>query len=163
MEFPVCIEIRRSVLLFCVLILVHLVAAACVASLVWAWYWRGILLALAALSLYLALRPARVSHLYLINKDRAEATLLSGERVEISVLPQTTVFAVLLVLRLKVEAIAAGDDCAEGDSIVQKVVSLTLVHGQLSAENFRKLSLWLRWHSVSDDSDNLPKSDEPTS
>jgi len=60
--------------------------------------------------------------------------LYGGHREALSILPDTTVFAWLIVLRFRI-----GDE--------QGASTLALLPDQMSSEQFRALRLWLRWHA----------------
>jgi hypothetical protein len=133
-QFPIAIELHRSALLFFLLVLFHALAAACLVMLPWSWHQRSVLLILVGLSLGYALRRPRIIGLRLCTRDRLDCVLADGNRVAAKALPGSTVFARLIVLRLRI-----GDDT--------RVTSLALLPDQMSTEQFRLLRLWLRWHA----------------
>lgn len=134
MQFPVFIELHRSFLLLSSLVLFHALAAACVLVLPWSWYLRGALLVVAGFSLWLALRPSRILAIRLCRRDAIEGFFLDGHRETLTVMPDSTVFGRLIVLRLRI-----------GDQ--RRVCQLALLPDQMIAEQFRVLRLWLRWHT----------------
>ena len=136
MRFPVLIELHRSNRLSLLLVLFHITASASLIILPWPLYLRTVALALVGLSAWRSLRPSEVVSLCLSAKDRLECTLKDGTHCEPSVLPETTVFAALIVLRLRF---------GEG----KRASSLALLPDHMSADQFRALRLWLRWHAVS--------------
>jgi hypothetical protein len=130
-QFPISIELQRSYLLVALLLIVHAGAAACVIVLPWSWLVRGGVLLVIAASLAHALRPSKITALRL-HKDAIEGVLANGERVALTILPGSTVFLWLVVLRLR-SAQDAG------------IVNLSLLPDQMSTQGFRVLRLWLRW------------------
>lgn len=134
MQFPVFIELRRSVLLSLLLVLLHGTAVVCVQAVPVGALLRAFLSMLVAISAWASLRPNAIEGLRLCAHDRMEC-VFSGGRCEVSsVLPETTVFVGLIVLRIRV-----GED--------RKKRTVSLLPDQMSAEQFRMLRLWLRWHS----------------
>jgi toxin CptA len=134
MQFPISIELRRSYLLFSVLLIVHAGAAACATILPWHWAPRAALVAVIAHSLFRALRPPRIVGLILRDKKRFEGRLANGECAELEIASDSAVFRRLIVLRLRV-----GDD--------KRVSALPVLADQMPAEQFRRLRLWLRWRA----------------
>jgi hypothetical protein len=139
-QFPIAIGLHRSTLLSILLVLVHGAAAACLIALPWSWALRSVPLLLLGLSLGYALRTSRIIGLRLCGRDRLDCLLADGRRVAASVLPDSTVFYRLIVLRLRI-----GEE--------KRVSSLALLPDQMSAEHFRLLRLWLRWQAASKDDD----------
>ena len=134
MQFPVSIELRRSRFLSLLLVLVHALTAGCVAVLPWTWPLRLFLLALVGASLWHALRPHVIVALCIYSRDRLDCLLADGTWAVHSIQPDSTVFDQLIVLRLRV-----GEE--------KRIRHLTLLPDQMSAEQFRVLRLWLRWHA----------------
>lgn len=132
MQFPIHIELRRSRLLVFFLLLFHALATACVIALAWPWPLRSLLLVLIAVSAWHNLRPQKIIGLRLAGDGGLDCLFAGGERTATLVLPDSTVFNHLIVLRLRV-----------GD--LRCVVSLVLLPGSISVEQFRVLRLWLRW------------------
>ena len=62
--------------------------------------------------------------------------LADGRQVAAMVLPDSTVFIFLIVLRLRI-----GEE--------RRVSNVTLLPDQMSSEPFRLLRLWLRWRAES--------------
>ena len=112
----------------------HAIAAGCVVALPWSWLLRGVAVLLLCCSLGYALRPPRIIGLRLAARDRLECLLAGGDRVAATVLDDSTVFSRLIVLRQRI-----GEET--------RVNSLVLLPDQMSAEQFRVLRLWLRWHA----------------
>ncbi len=112
----------------------HTVAACSLIVLPWSLILRLLLIALVGLSLGYSVRPPRVIGLRLAGRDRLECLLADGDRVAAKLLPDSTVFTWLIVLRLCI-----GEE--------ERVSSLVLLTDQMLAEQFRLLRLWLRWHA----------------
>ena len=98
------------------------------------WHWTllsplGILL---GVSLWRALQPTEIVGLRLSERAGLDCILPPGERIAVQILPDSTVFRQLLVLRLRF-----------GDT--GRVRSLALLPDSMSSEQFRVLRLWLRW------------------
>ena len=111
-------------------------AAACVfLCLPWPPLLRGALAIGLGVSLWRALRPPRIASLRLDGKGGLECVLPDGTRLQATPLPDTTVFAWLVVLRLRAE-----DE--------KGTISLPLFPDHMSREEFRILRLWLRWNVV---------------
>ena len=134
MQFPIVIGLHRSILLVILLVLVHAVAACCLVVLPSSWPLRCLLLLAVGCSLVCALRSPRIVGLRLAARDRLECLQGDGDRVAATVLDDSTVFTRLIVLRLRI-----GDET--------RASSLVLLPDQMSAEQFRVLRLWLRWHA----------------
>lgn len=132
MQFPVNIGLHRSRVLLFLLLLLHGVAAACVMVLPWAMLWRVVALLTVGVSLFAALRRPRIVGLRLVTKDRLECLLVDGSCVAAKTLPDSTVFARMLVLRLRL-----GEE--------RRISQLVVFYDQLGADEFRRLRLWLRW------------------
>ena len=135
MQFPVSIELRRSRFLSLLLVLVHVLAAGCVAVLPWTWPLRVLLLVLVGASLWHALRSHVIVGLCIYGRDRLDCLLADDTRAVLAIQPDSTVFHQLIVLRLRV-----------GEQ--KRISHLTLLPDQMSAEQFRVLRLWLRWHTA---------------
>ncbi len=110
----------------------HALAAVCILYVPVVWYVRGALLPILAFSLWRALRPCEILSLRLSVGEGLSCCLDNGERIKATVLPESTVFVWLVVLRLRIDE--AG------------VRTLTLFPDQMSREEFRMLRLWLRWN-----------------
>ena len=134
MRFPVSIKLHRSHQLSLLLVLFHAIAAGCVIVLPRALPVGAVLLVPVCLSLWFALRPGRIVGLRIFARDRLDCHLADDTYVAVKVLPDSTVFFRLIVLRLRI-----GEE--------QRVSSLTLLPDQMSAEQFRLVRLWLRWHA----------------
>ncbi|MBK8116214.1 MAG: hypothetical protein IPK44_17855 [Candidatus Accumulibacter sp.] len=132
MQFPIQIELRRSRLLWCLTSLLYVVAASCLLALPWPPGLLCVLLVALALSAWHALRPSRVVGLRLGNRGDLLLLLAGGDALSVAVQPETAVFRQLIVLRVR------GDDQRRTDS-------LALLPDSMSAEQFRRLRLWLRW------------------
>ncbi|MBV5336665.1 MAG: hypothetical protein J0653_01245, partial [Deltaproteobacteria bacterium] len=59
-RLPVSIGLHRSLLLLFLLVLIHILAAACIALLPWSWFVRSIFLVCIGISAVCFLRPAKV-------------------------------------------------------------------------------------------------------
>ena len=134
MQFPVSIELHRSFLLSFLLVLLHVLAAGSVSILPWPWFWRSSLLVVAGLSLSIALQPSRILSIRLSGREVIEGVFSDGHREALSVLPDSTVFGKLIVLRFRV-----------GEK--RLACHLALLPDQMTTEQFRVLRLWLRWHA----------------
>ncbi|SBT04342.1 conserved hypothetical protein [Candidatus Accumulibacter aalborgensis] len=132
MQFPLHLTLRRSRLLSFLIVWVHLLAGGCVWVLSWPAALRYGLLALLALSAWHALRRSPVVALRLTEGGELAFLSAAGDRVLVSVKPETVVFSQLIVLR------ARDDD--QG-----RLMTLVLLTDSMSAEQFRQLRLWLRW------------------
>jgi hypothetical protein len=135
MQFPVYIGLHRSRFLFLLLSLFHLIAAACVVVLPWPWFLQTVVLLFLAVSAWLSTRPSKIIGLSILSSERMDCRFADGSRHQLSLLSDSTVFSHLIVLRLKL-----------GEA--SRTTSLTLLPDQMSANEFRVLSLWLRWRSV---------------
>ena len=134
MQFPISIELRRSRFLSLLLLLAHALTAGCVTVLPWVWPLRLLLLALVGASLWHALRPHIFVGLCIYGRDRLDCLLANGTRAVLTIQLDSTVFDQLIVLRLQI-----GEE--------KRIRHLTLLPDQMSAEQFRVLRLWLRWHA----------------
>lgn len=132
MRFPIHIELRRSRQLAFFLLLFHALAVACVISLPWSWPLRSMLLVLIALSIWRTLQPSKITGLRLFAQGHLDCLCAGGEYAAAQVLPDSTVFNQLIVLRVRIS-----------DEL--RVVNLALLADCTSAEQFRVLRLWLRW------------------
>lgn len=136
MQFPVCIELQRSHFLTLLLVLFHTLATGSVIALPFDWLLRSVLLLVIGWSLWYSLRPSRILGLRISERDGLDARLADGNRVALTALSDSTVFTRLIVLRLRI-----GEE--------KRVSGLALLPDQMSAEQFRWLRLWLRWHTES--------------
>jgi len=138
-QFPIQIELRRSRLLLPLLLAVHVLALASVAGLPWPWEIRAlpvVAIGVSAVSaLYDAARPAGILALRLSDKRGIACIVAGGDPVPATVLPGSTVFGCLIVLRVRMGETGG-------------VTSLPLLPDSMSAEEFRALSLWLRWQAA---------------
>lgn len=134
MRFPIHIELHRSRFLFLLLLVVHALAVGCVAVLPWSAPLRLLLLLLIGVLAWRAFRPPSISALRLLEKGALECVLSNGERMPASVLPDSTVFARLIVLRLRV-----------GER--GRVRALTLLPDSMTPAEFRALRVCLRWRA----------------
>jgi len=131
-QFPVSIELHRSRFFALLLFLFHLLATGCLLVVPWHWPIRFTLVLLVGLSARRAVRSPGIIALRISALDHLDCFLADGSQHEATVLPCSTVFSRLIVLRLSV-----GEE--------KKVVSMTLFPDQMSANQFRILCLWLRW------------------
>lgn len=132
MQFPIFIGLRRSRFFFCLLVVLHGVAAASLLALPWPPSLRYGLLVLVGLALGYALRPPRIVGLRFAAPDRLDCLLANGQHVVAKALPDSTVFSRLIVLRLRIGA-------------EKRVTGLVVLPDQTSLEQFRLLRLCLRW------------------
>ncbi|MEI7429103.1 MAG: protein YgfX [Betaproteobacteria bacterium] len=135
MQFPVSIELHRSRLFAFLLVLFHLLATVCLLVVPWPWPIRLIIVLLIGLSTRRAMRSPGIIALRLSALDHLDCFLADGNQHDATVLPCSTVFSRMIVLRLSV-----GEE--------KRVVSMTLFPDQMSANQFRILSFWLRWRSA---------------
>ena len=80
-----------------------------------------------------AIMSGTAQALCLLDSKRLELISAAGKRIAVSVLPDSTVFDCLIVLRYR--------EAEEGAA-----KSLVLLPDQMTSEAFRQLRLWLRWH-----------------
>ena len=142
MQFPVAIELRRSAILSLLVVLVHVVAAVGLLALRWetAWFWPlrlALLLAIAASIVYFLSQSSDIVGLILASKTELTCRLVDDRKLVLQVLPDSTVFNQLIVLRLRV-----------GET--PKTSNLVLLPDQMSSEQFRMLRVWLRWQVTND-------------
>ena len=62
-----------------------------------------------------------------------EGSLKNGQRVQLTVLPQSGLFRFFLTLSLQIEE-------------TNKKIRLLVFKDQVTQEEYRLLSIWLRWH-----------------
>ena len=136
MQFPVFIELRRSFIYSFVTCCMHGVAAVCLLAVPLDWFWHLILLSPIAGSLWFSLRPGRYTSLRLVVGEELAFLDVDGARVGAELLPESTVFTWLVVLRFKIEG-------------QRKTHALTLLPDPMSRDEFRTLRLWLRWSAMS--------------
>ena len=110
----------------------HAAAVIVFLGLPWHWMWRVMPLAVLAISLWHTLRPGRVLALRLDQDGSLSCELRDGARLAAMLLPDSTVFSWLVVLRLRLEG-------------ERRVLSLPVLPDQMSPDEFRTLRLWLRW------------------
>jgi hypothetical protein len=135
-QSPVFIELRRSIILIGSVCLMHCAAAGVFFFLPWPLPLRIALLSALAISLVYTLRPPRIVSLRLHRNGDLECALSDGTQRPAILLPDTTVFSWLVVLRLQAE-----DE--------QGTISLPLFPDHMSREEFRLLRLCLRWSRCS--------------
>jgi hypothetical protein len=131
-RFPVFIELRHSNILIGSVCLMHCAAAGAFFFMPWPLPLRIVLLIALAISLVCALRPPRIVSLRLHRNGDFECALSNGTQRPAILLPDTTVFSWLVVLRLRVEG-------------EKGTISLPLFPDHMSREEFRLLRLCLRW------------------
>lgn len=148
MQFPIFIELRRSSIHSLLTCAMHGTASACLFAVPLDWYWRAVALLLIAGSLWSVLRSSRFASLRLTARDGLSFIGADGGRVEASLLPESTFFTWLVVLRFRI-----GEE--------RKGHAVTLFPDQMSREEFRKLRLWLRWNASAGKRDD--QGDEPDS
>ena len=137
MQFPISLGLRRSKLLVFLLVFLHAVAAVGVGVLPWALVWRGLLLVLVGGSLAVSLRSSGIAGLCLAARDRLECVLADGRRVPVRVLPDSTVYSWMIILRLRLDT--------------GRARALVLMPDQATRDELRCLRLWLRWQSQPDE------------
>lgn len=131
MQFPIFLELRRSVVFAQVCIAFHFVSLASACILPWPWIVRLLLVLLSLGSCWKALRAPKISALRILGGDRLDGVLKDGSQVEVRVCPQSVVYRHLIVLQMRV-----GDE--------SRVRSLVVFSDQMPEELFRRLRLWLR-------------------
>lgn len=119
---------------------VHALALASVIVSPWPWVIQSLLLIPLGLSAWLLARPRKIIGLRLSKGQGLECWFAGGERIAADILPDTTVFSRLVVLRL----------LCEGETAAR---SVALLPDSLSPEDFRLLRLWLRWQATTKESD----------
>lgn len=135
MQFPFLIDLRRSYYFIVPLVLLHLLAAACLAAMDWPWTFRGTLILFVALSAWRVLRTDKITGFCLHKNGQLDSVSVDGVRIESDVLQGTTVFSQMIVLRLRL----TGE---------KRATSLTLLPCHMTSEQFRRLRLWLKWRST---------------
>ena len=83
------------------------------------------------LSVFARSRPPK--ELRLVSEDRLEVGEGGDNRVAVSVLPDSVVFPWVIVLRYRVDGLP-------------RAMSVVLFPDQMANDDFRRLSLWLRWY-----------------
>lgn len=131
-QFPVFIKLRRSRLRLILLLLFHTLAALCVVVTPVPWPIQVLLGGLIGASLWRALPSGQVIALSLSGGNGLQCLLVGDQRVSAVVLPDTTIFGWLIVLRWRIE----------GES---RVNSLPLFPDNMSTEEYRLLRICLRW------------------
>ena len=134
MQFPVHIELHRSRLLVASLLLLHTLAIICVVVLPWPWQLRSLVCAVLCWSVGYALRPSKIVSLHLSGQGRLDCRFADGERATALLLPGSSVFHRLIVLRMQI-----------GDT--RRTVNLVLLPDSIAKGQFRALRLWLRWRT----------------
>lgn len=71
--------------------------------------------------------------LWLVSEDRLEVDEGGDNRAAVSVLPDSVVFFWVIVLRYRVDGLP-------------RAMSVVLFPDQMANDDFRRLSLWLRWY-----------------
>ena len=136
MQFPIFIELRRSRLLDFSLCLAHAVAAACVGILLPSPFL--LLLGPVAVSAYFSFHREQFASLRLSEQGRLDCVLADGSVRECIILPDSTVFGSLVVLRLMTRKGAT------------RPFHLVLLPDQMPPTQFRRLVLWLQWRVRAD-------------
>ena len=90
-------------------------------------------LAISASLLSVFARSRSPKELRLVSEDRMEVGEASDNRAVVSVQPDSVVFPWIVVLRYRVEGL-------------HRATSVVLFPDQISNDDFRRLSLWLRWY-----------------
>lgn len=134
MQFPIRIELRRSRLLVCFLALFHTLAATSVIILPWPWLLQSVLLSMIGWSTWRTLQSPGIVGLRLHEQGLLDCLLVGGDYAAAQVLPDSTVFNQLIVLRMRI-----------GD--VRRTVNLVLLPDSMSAGEIRVLRRWLRWRA----------------
>jgi len=138
-QFPIHIELHRSRLLVFFLLLFHALAVVSVLVLPWSWLLRSVLLGVIGVSAWHALRKPKILGVRLSAQGGLDCLFAGDVRSAASLLPDSTVFNQLIILRLRI-----------GDA--RGAINLALLPGSMSAEQFRVLRLWLRWRNDSSES-----------
>ena len=131
MQFPIIIELRRSVRFALVNIAFHSVAFISACAVSCPWLLRSSLVLLIFYSGWKAFTPSAITQLRILGSDRLDGVLRDEAHVKLRVCPQSTVYRHMVLLRFWM-----GDE--------RKVTSLVLFPDQMPEEQFRQLRLWLR-------------------
>jgi hypothetical protein len=119
--------------LFVLLFLVHCLALFSIAVLPWPLWVQAILAALVLFSAHCAMRPSEIEEIIFSFVESWLKVRMRGlDPREISIQDGSAVFSKLVVLKLKFDGERATH-------------YLNLLPDQMSAEEFRRLNLWLRW------------------
>ncbi len=103
-------------------------------ALPWHWALQSLLGILLGVSLWCVLRPSKIVGLRLSERVGLDCIVFGGDRIAVQILPDSTVFSQLLVLRLRF-----------GDT--GRVKNFVLLPDSMLPEQFRVLRLWLRWQT----------------
>ena len=133
MRFPVYIGLRRSVFL-CALLLASCAGSAFSVMLMpWPAAVRAVLLLGVFLLLRRSIQEEEIAALCLKSRTAAlDCQWRDGRHRTLTVLPDSTVFPKLIVLRLR-------------DDEEDETIDLSLLPDQMTVDQFRVLSVWLRW------------------
>ncbi len=142
MQFPVFIELRRSRLLLLLLFFFHCLALGCVFVLPWPGLIQVLLGFLVIGSAARTARPPESRALRLAEGGGIEQVLAGGVRETATVLPDSTVFSQLIVLRLQ---------CGDAG----RIVKLALLPDTMRDDEFRTLRLWLRWNLTTNEASDV--------
>ena len=135
MQFPIIIELHRSRNLLLLLLLLHLLAAASLIALPLSWVLSVCFLVPLAVSVYYVFSPRKIVALRLFEHGQLDCRLLGGGWLAASLMPESTVFNPLVVLRLRIDEEPG-------------VNSLALIADHFRSDDFRILRLWLRWRTA---------------
>lgn len=142
MRFPLVIDLRRRINgVIALLMLLHAAAATSVILVGWQWRWGGnillIVLPLIAWSALAVLRPPvpELGELRILSREKLEGRSTDGQYLALALLPGTTAFVGLIVLRFRLEG-------------GRQARSIVLLPAQIPDDQFRALRIWLRWEAV---------------
>lgn len=136
MQFPITIELQRSVRFSVLVFVSHIVALGSVYVLPWGWNFRLFFVALIAFSAWSAVRAPRLKGFRILSADKLDGVLGDGSLVRLAICEQSVVYRRVIVLRVRFD-----DD--------DKPTSLVLFSDQTTTANFHQLRLWLRGQVVS--------------
>lgn len=135
MQFPITIELHRSRTLSLLLLLLHFLAAASLLALSLPLVLSVFFLVPLAVSACFVFRPRKILALRLFERGQLDCRMFGGGWLVATILPETTVFDRLVVLRLRINEEPG-------------VNSLVLITDHFSLDDFRILRLWLRWRKA---------------
>ncbi len=135
MQFPITIELHRSRTLSLLLLLLHFLAAASLLAWPLPLVLRSFSLVPLAVSACFVFRPRKILALRLFERGQLDCRMFGGGWLVATILPETTVFDRLVVLRLRINEEPG-------------VNSLVLITDHFSLDDFRILRLWLRWRKA---------------
>lgn len=131
MQFPVFVDLRRSVRFSLLLVVAHCVAVGATCALLIAWQLQLSLLFLIALSAWRAFRAPAIVGLRILGGDRIVGVSPDGSDLRLAISEQSAVYRQMILLRARLE-------------YKRTLTSLVLFPDQMPPSEFHKLRLWLR-------------------